>query len=189
MKKILGLAVLMALAAGCTAPTPGGSASPVSPPTVAVPTPSPSPSLDSNQAAAAAALDAYQATKDKLFADPSKYSTHDVNAMLGKYAGYYMVQGNAKALAGLRKTGDRFSSGPVVVWVKVSAVIDNHNERGLEAHITVCHDKTAMQHLARNGTVLGTPSQQFSVRQFSVRKPGNAWRVFGETASSGECHR
>jgi hypothetical protein len=63
MQKILGLAVLMALAAGCTAPTPGGSASPVSPPTVAVPTPSPSQSLDPNQAAAMAALDGYQTAK------------------------------------------------------------------------------------------------------------------------------
>ncbi len=189
MRKFLGLAVLLALAAGCATPTPGGSASPAGGPSLTAPSPSPSQSLSPDQAAALAALDGYQATKDALFEAPAKYSAAEARAMLAAYTGYTMMAANLDALSQLRKSGDRFSSGPATVWVKVSDVVDNHNERGLEVHITVCHDKTAIQRLDKSGAVLGAPAEKFGVRQFSVRKPGKTWRVFGETASTGECHR
>lgn len=193
MRKVLGLVVvlvLVALASGCSVAAPGGTAGPVSSsPTIAAPAPSPTPSLSADQAAALAALNGYQSTKDKLYADPTKYSTKEIRALLATYAGYNMIQGNAAALKNLQKSGDRFPSGPASVWVQVSDVINNHNERGLEVHITVCHDNSAVHRVDSKGTVLGAPSKTFAVRQFSVRKPGKAWRVFGETASSGECHR
>lgn len=189
MRKIVGLVVLMALAAGCSA-APGGPSSPASTLTTSpTPTSSPTPSLSPNQAAALVALNGYQATKDKLFAEPTKYSTKEIRTLLSTYAGYNMVQGNAAALKNLQKSGDRFPSGPTSVWVKVSDVIDNHNERGLEVHITVCHDNSGVHRVDSKGTILGAPSKTFDVRQFSIRKPGKAWRVFGETTSSGECHR
>jgi hypothetical protein len=157
---------------------------------VTAPSPSPSQSLSPDQAAALAALDGYQATKDKLFADPAKYSTHEVNAMLAQYAGYYMVEGNASALASLKKAGRSWAGGsPQRVWVKVSDMVDNHNARGLEVHITVCLDSSNFRVVDKAGAVVYTPSTPFAVRQYSVRKPAKAWRVFGETGSSGECHR
>lgn len=189
MRKILGLVALLALTAGCAAPSPGGLASPIGSPSSTVRSPSASASLSPDQSAALAALNGYQATKDKLFAEPGKYSTHEVNAMLAPYSGYAMIKGNAASLTSLRKAGDRFPSGPSSVWVQVSPVSNNHNERGLEVHITVCHDNSEVQRVNAKGVVLGTPAQKFSLRQFSVRKPGKTWRVFGEQAAVGECHR
>lgn len=189
MRKFLGLAVLLALAAGCATPTPGGSASPSGGPSVTAPSPSPSQSVSPDQAAALAALDGYQATKDKLFADPAKYSTHEVNAMLAQYAGYNVIEAYGGALNRLRKDRQHWEGGSQRIWVKISDVVDNHNGRGLETHITVCFDDSQSKLVDEAGAVVSTPSKPFAVRQFSVRKPAKAWRVFGETASSGECHR
>jgi hypothetical protein len=136
-----------------------------------------------------AALDGYQTAKAKLFTHPDQYSAAEARAMLASYTGYDVLTANLHAAAQLKKAGERWAVGPERIWTKVPDVVDNHNERGLEVHITMCLDSTSFRLLDKSGAVVFTPKTPFAVRQYSVRNPGKAWRVFGETASTGECHR
>jgi hypothetical protein len=187
--RVIAAAGVVVLLAGCTPPpTP---ASPTASTTAATATPSASasPARDANQAAAVVALEGYRTTAERIYSDPTRYSSKEQRRMWAQYVGADMMNANIASVSELAKDGERRLGSPVSVWTEVSDAVDNHNSRGLEVHITVCQDYSAVKVVDAAGSVVASPKSAFGVRQFSVRKPGTAWRIFGETAASGECHR
>lgn len=191
-------------AVGCTTPqapttasTPTATSSPssaspsASTKTSTAPTPSPSQTLDANQAAAVAAVKGSWAANAKIGADPSAFTRAQMTAELGRYLGGDVVEGQVGYLAGLKAKGYRLLGETTAVWVKASDVADNHSSRGLEVHVTVCQDQTALQLVDKGAEPLADQPADFNLRQYSVRKPAkeSRWRIYGVMSASGECGR
>lgn len=114
-----------------------------------------------------------------------------MTAELGRYLGGDVVEGQVGYLAGLKAKGYRLLGETTAVWVKASDVADNHSSRGLEVHVTVCQDQTALQLVDKGAEPLADQPADFNLRQYSVRKPAkeSRWRIYGVMSASGECGR
>lgn len=199
---VIGLSAL----AGCgpstdptsspTAPTPVSptttpTQSPTSTPTQS-PTPTPTHTWDAGQAAAIAAVQGLFGVSDKIGADPAAFSKKEMTKLFKQYVGGEMIDANVDSFMTKKANGWRWQGRMVPVSIKPTKVADNHNERGLEVHVTVCQDQTALTIVDTSGVVVADEQAKipaFLLRQYSVRKPtkSDTWLVFGMQTIPGEC--
>ena len=199
---VIGLSAL----AGCgpstdptsspTAPTPVSptttpTQSPTSTPTQS-PTPTPTPTWDAGQTAAIAAVHGLLDVSAQIGADPAAFSKKEMTKLFKQYAGGDMIDANVGSFMTRKKNGWRIDGRVVLVSTIATKVVDNHNERGLEVHVTVCQDQTALKIIDSKGDVVATEQAKvpaFNLRQYAVRKPAksDAWLVFGQQTIQGEC--
>lgn len=109
-----------------------------------------------------------------------------------QYAGGDMISDNVNYFMSMRKNGWRYEGRIAAVSINATKVADNHNERGLEVHVTVCQDQTAVKIVDADGAVVADQQSKipaFNLRQYSVRKPAKSdtWLVFGQQTIQGEC--
>ena len=192
------LAVTLAIGlgiAGCT-PTASGSTPPatVGPSATAPssPTPSPTSTWSPEQAAAIAAVNGYSATTLRIGANPSKFNEAEMTAEFKKYLGPNMLTANVTSLMHLRRNGWHQAGEVAVLSLVATEVVNNHNERGLEVHVTACLDQSRLRIVDRSGAPAKTDQPtRFNLRQFSVRRPAGSrsWRVYGIATATGACGR
>ena len=194
--RLIGLIAVLALAsAGCTQPTtsPAPTLSGTSTNATsqsATPAASPTPTWSEGQAAAIAAVDGYSRSSALVGADPSKFTEAQMNAEFKKYLGTDMLAANVASFMRLRKNDWHYQGDVVVQSLKATKVVDNHNERGLEVHVTTCRDQSAVEVVDQYGKTANTEQPpKFNLRQYSVRKPTNSttWRVYGIQTVQGKC--
>lgn len=199
---VIGLSAL----AGCapstdptstpTAPTPVSptttpTQSPIPTPTE-TPTPTPTPTWDAGQAAAIAAVQGFSEISDQIGDDPSAFSKAEMTKLFKQYVGGDMIESNVNSFMNKKKNGWRYEGRMVPVSISATKVVDNHNERGLEVHVTVCQDQTAIKIVDMSGAVVAEEQAKipaFLLRQYSVRQPAKSdtWLVFGMQTIPGEC--
>ncbi len=198
---VIGLSAL----AGCaptdptstpTAPTPvSPTTTPTQSPTptpTETPTPTPTPTWDAGQTAAIAAVQGLSEVTAKIGADPSAYTKKEMTKLFEQYVGGDMITDNVSFYMSLRENGWRVEGRLVPVSIIATKVVDNHNERGLEVHVTRCQDQTALKIVDSKDEVVAAEQDKipaFNLRQYSVRKPAKSdtWLVFGQQTIQGEC--
>ena len=150
MATLVGAIPVVALS-GCV---PGGTpaSSTASPPSTAtsssVPstaTPTPSATWSPDQQSAIDALNGYSATSARVGADPSKFTQAQMEAAFGKFLGPDMVEANVGSFMSLKKNGWRYEGDVAILSLKATKAIDNHDQRGLEVHVTTCRDQSAVR--------------------------------------------
>lgn len=201
IRLLAGVVVTASLAigaAGCTpsptaTPTPTSSTSMTSSPsTSATPTtastPTPSQTLDANQAAAVAAVEGYAAVSARIGANPSGFTKAEMVSLLKQYAGGEMA--DPASFVRMAKKGYRRQGEVRATSSTASDAVDNHSQRGLEVHVTVCQDQTGLSIVDKAGQVVAAEQPPaFNLRQYSVRKPAKEtrWRVYGAMTVEGTC--
>ncbi|GAA0349610.1 hypothetical protein [Micropruina glycogenica] len=178
----------------------GCTATPVVPPSSEVPSatssptpsgsPTPASSWSAEQQAAIDAVHGYSETSLRIGADPSKYTEAQMRAEFKKYLGGDMVPNNVGAMMTLKKKGWHYEGDVRVLSLNATKAVDNHSERGLEVHVTVCRDQSAIRVADKSGNLANTDQPpKFNLRQYSVRKPAGShtWRVYGIATVDGRC--
>lgn len=201
IRLLMGVLVTASLAlgaAGCTpsettAPAPSSltSSSVTGSPTASVAptqTPTPTQALDANQTAAVEAVRGYTAASARIAADPAALTKAEMTSLLKRYGGGDMA--DPSWFVGMAKKGFRQKGEVRPVSTTATESVDNHSGRGLEVHVTVCQDQTALQVVNKAGDVVAAEQPApFNLRQYSVRKPPTEtrWRVYGVMTVEGEC--
>ena len=154
-------------------------------------TPTPTSTWNASQSDAVAAVEGYYVVSAELGADPSAFTKAQMAAKLKHYLGGDMIAANVGYFQKLQRRGLREMGASKTVSTTASEVINNHNSRGLEVHVTVCADQTGITVVDKAGEKASDEYQPpaFNLRQFSVRKPQGAvdWLVFGMETVHGEC--
>ncbi len=115
----------------------------------------------------------------ELGADPSAFTKAQMAAKLKHYLGGDMIAANVGYFQKLQRRGLREMGASKTVSTTASEVINNHNSRGLEVHVTVCADQTGITVVDKAGEKASDEYQPpaFNLRQFSVRKPHRSRRL------------
>ncbi len=186
---------------GCTATTtttpspsttvaPSKSSTTLAPSASSTATPSPATTWSEEQQAALDAVNGYLDVSETIGADPSKFTERQMTNAFKKYIGGDMVEANVASFMRLKRNGWRYVGDVTILSTKITKVIDNHNSRGLEAHVTTCRDQSQRRIVDADGELADTDQPpKFNLRQFSVRMPAgsNGWRVYGLSTANGKC--
>ena len=191
----LGLGLAGCTSTSATTPPSSSSLSPTTTSGTSTPpksaTPTPTPTWNARQSDAIAAVQGYYLVSAELGADPSAFTKAQMVAKLKRYVGGDMIAANVGYFQKLQGRGLREMGASKTVSTTASDVINNHDSRGLEVHVTVCSDQTGISVVDKAGVKAGDDYQPpaFNLRQFAVRKPEGAvdWLVFGMETVQGEC--
>lgn len=187
---LTGCVMVLVLLAGCT----GGATTTATPPTTSSPatpsqsgtsvTPTPTPSTTSTwnptQATAIKVVEDYFAAGERLFADPSKYSTADAKAALKPLTGSDMLEGNLVLFQKLKAEGKHYEGDAVLDWVSASSVFGSGT--GESVNVTVCRDPQGQALVDKTGKVLSKVPA--ATREFEVLDQ-SGWRIVSEKQGFG----
>jgi hypothetical protein len=188
---LTGCMIALALLAGCTP----GAATTVMPSTSASPaasspsaaasetsTPSPTSSWNPTQATAIKVVEDYFAAKERLFADPSQFSTTEARDALGPLLGADMLKGNLNLFKQLKTDGEHYNGSARLAWTQASGIFGSGV--GESVNVTVCRDPQGQVLVNRSGKVLAEIPA--SIREFEVTNSGSDFRVVGEKEGFGD---
>ena len=189
--RVSGCLLAILLFAGCTP----GAASPQTTrtPTVTTtsstatasvptsPTPTPITTWNATQATAIKVVEDYFAAGERLFADPSKYSTADARSALEPLTGQDMLTGNMALFEKLKAEGKRYEGAARLSWISASGIFGSG--AGESVNVTVCRDPQGQSLVDKTGKVLSTVPA--AIREFEVRNQ-SGFRIVGEKEGFGE---
>lgn len=183
--------VALVLLAGCTpgaasplttpSPTLATSSSSATTSASATPTPTPTATWNPTQATAIKVVEDYFEAGERLFADPSRYSTEDARKSLAPLTGTDMLTGNLVLFKKLKTERKRYEGAARLGWVTASGVFGSG--AGESVNVTVCRDPQGQALVDKHGKVLS--KLPAAIRQFEVRNQ-SGFRVVSEKEGFGE---
>ena len=180
-------ALVIVLLAGCTpgvaspqvTAAPTTSAMPSTSPTSTSPTPTST--WAPTQAAAVKVVNDYFAAGERLFADPSRYTTAEATAALKPLTGQDMLDGNVALFRKLKADGKHYEGAARLAWIEASGIFGSGV--GESVNVTVCRDPQGQALVDRKGKVLS--KVPVAIREFEVRRDSDGFRVVGEKEGFG----
>ncbi len=181
-------ALVIVLVAGCTP----GVASPQTTPAKTTPTmqstppptstsPTPTSTWAPSQAAAVEVVTDYFSAGERLFADPSRYTTADATTALKPLTGQDMLDGNLALFKKLKADGKHYEGAARLAWIEASGIFGSGV--GESVNVTVCRDPQGQALVDSKGKVLSRVP--VAIREFEVRRDSAGLRVVGEKEGFG----
>lgn len=189
--RIVALAASLSVALGGCTPAGGSTPSVMVTPS-ATPTrtasPTPTSTWSADQTAAVAAVQGYIEASDRLASNPSGFTKAQMKAELARYSEGGMA--DIAWVVAMAKKGYRQTGTAKNLRVVPTKIVNTHEERGLEVHVTVCQDQSGLQIVDSKGEpVKGQQLQKFNLRQYTVLKRSSVkkWKVAGAATINGAC--